>query len=235
MRQTQFEIGKIPTVVYGDQSDRVYLYLHGQGGNKEEALGFAERACAKGYQVLSIDFPMHGGRKDGAAFVPWEVEPELMDVLAWSRERWERISIRAVSIGVWFSLCAYQKERFACCLYSSPLLDMNMMIEGLMQMHGVDEDLLKEKKEIICEDGTVLSWDYLMYARQHSVHALSENTHILYPEHDEMIPYETVQRFVHDNPCTLDFAEGAHHWIHLKKEVELLHAWEDRYLQRCGG
>lgn len=74
-----------------------------------------------------------------------------------------------------------------------------------------------------------------MYARQHSVHALSENTHILYPEQDEMIPYETVQRFVHDNPYTLDFAEGAHHWIHLEKEVELLHAWEDRYLQRCGG
>ena len=47
MKQTQFEIGKIPTVVYGDQSDRVYLYLHGQGGNKEEALEFAEHACKK--------------------------------------------------------------------------------------------------------------------------------------------------------------------------------------------
>ena len=235
MKKILFEIGRIPAVLYGEESDRLFLYLHGQGGSKEEALGFAERACAKGYQVLSIDCPMHGGRQDGAAFVPWEVEPELMDVLAWSRERWERISIRAVSIGVWFSLCAYQKERFACCLYSSPLLDMDTMITGMMHMHGVDEKTLQDKQEIICADGTVLSWRYLMYAKQHPVHALSDHTHILYPEKDELIPYDTVYRFADENRCTLDHAEGAHHWIHLKKEVELLHAWEDRYLQRCGG
>lgn len=69
-----------------------------------------------------------------------------------------------------------------------------------------------------------------MYAKQHTVHAVSENTHILYPEEDEMIPYETVQRFVHDNSCTLDLVEGAHHWIHLDHELDQMHAWEIRYL-----
>ena len=47
---------------------------------------------------------------------------------------------------------------------------------------------------------------------------------------NEMIPYETVQRFVHDNSCTLDLVEGAHHWIHLDHELDQMHAWEDRYL-----
>lgn len=230
MKQIQFEIGNIPAVVYGDQSDRVYLYLHGQGGNKEEALEFSEYACKKGYQVVSIDFPEHGERRDQARFVPWDVEPELKAVLSWIKERWNQISIRAVSIGVWFSLCAFEKETFACCLYSSPLLDMNVMIDGLMQEHGVDEEMLKEKQEISYEDGTVLSWKYLMYARKHPVRSLSFNTHILYPKEDGMIPYETVRRFAEDNECTLDVVEDAHHWIHLAKEVEAMHAWVGRYL-----
>lgn len=230
MKHALFEIGKIPAVLYGEGSDRLFLYLHGQGGNKEEALHFASHACDAGYQVLSVDLPKHGGRSDETAFVPWDVEPELKAILAWSRERWDNISIRAVSIGVWFSLCAYQKEQFSCCLYSSPLLDMHTLIAGMIKMHGVDEDILQQKQEIICADGTVLSWRYLMYAKQHTVHAVSENTHILYPEEDEMIPYETVQRFVHDNSCTLDLVEGAHHWIHLDHELDQMHAWEIRYL-----
>lgn len=44
----------------GDESDKVYLFIHGQNGSKEEAISFAEIATSKGWQVLGIDLPEHG-------------------------------------------------------------------------------------------------------------------------------------------------------------------------------
>ena len=56
-------IKDIPTLIWGTQSDKVFLYVHGQGGNKEEAQNFAAIVQEHGYQVLSIDLPKHGERK----------------------------------------------------------------------------------------------------------------------------------------------------------------------------
>ena len=33
----QILIGNIPSILWGNDSSRLYLYVHGQGGNKEEA------------------------------------------------------------------------------------------------------------------------------------------------------------------------------------------------------
>lgn len=55
MENRKFMIDKIPAVRYGESSDRCFLYIHGKMGFKEEAESFAEIACTKGWQVLSID------------------------------------------------------------------------------------------------------------------------------------------------------------------------------------
>ena len=39
----------IPAILWGNTSNRLYLYIHGQDGNKEEAATFAEIACRKGW------------------------------------------------------------------------------------------------------------------------------------------------------------------------------------------
>lgn len=44
-------IERIPAILWGALSDKVFLYVHGQGGNKEEAENFAEIAVKYGYQV----------------------------------------------------------------------------------------------------------------------------------------------------------------------------------------
>ena len=83
MKESQFEIKHIPAVLYGEDSDRVYLFVHGKCGCKEEAVAFAEVVCPQGYQVLSIDLPEHGSRKgETNAFDPWHVVPELEALLA---------------------------------------------------------------------------------------------------------------------------------------------------------
>ncbi len=41
----QILIGNIPSILWGNDSSRLYLYVHGQGGNKEEASFLAEKIC----------------------------------------------------------------------------------------------------------------------------------------------------------------------------------------------
>ena len=63
MKKLEFEIAGIPALLVGEPSERLYLYVHGKMGCKEEALDFAEHACPAGYQVLAIDLPEHGNGK----------------------------------------------------------------------------------------------------------------------------------------------------------------------------
>ena len=81
---------------WGVPSSKVYLYVHGQGGNKEEAADFAEIVCRYGFQTLSIDLPGHGERKDEkAAFLPWEVVPEIQSVM----------DVRKKAVAICFLIC----------------------------------------------------------------------------------------------------------------------------------
>ena len=49
MKKQTMTIAGIPTVLYGSRSRRVYLYVHGKNGCKEEAERFAGTACAAGW------------------------------------------------------------------------------------------------------------------------------------------------------------------------------------------
>ena len=55
MDNGHLNIKNIPAIIWGDTSSKVYLYIHGQGGYKEEAETFASIANRYGWQVLSID------------------------------------------------------------------------------------------------------------------------------------------------------------------------------------
>ena len=64
MNIAKIHVWKVPVLLYGDLADRVLIYIHGQGGRKEEAESFAEIATNYGWQVISVDLPEHGERKD---------------------------------------------------------------------------------------------------------------------------------------------------------------------------
>ena len=69
--------GQAPAIVYGEPSERAFLFVHGLCGNKEEGERFAALVNPKGWQVLAVDLPEHNGRQDGVRLVPWEAVPEL--------------------------------------------------------------------------------------------------------------------------------------------------------------
>ena len=49
MKRNHQMIQGIPAVFYGEEAEKGYLFVHGQGGNKEEAAAFAERAIPLGF------------------------------------------------------------------------------------------------------------------------------------------------------------------------------------------
>ena len=87
MKIERIMIKNIPALLFGEDSDKIYIYIHGKHGNKEEAQSFAKLVCPKGHQVLSFDLPEHGERAGSKEkLLPWTVLPELHEVVAFAKQ-----------------------------------------------------------------------------------------------------------------------------------------------------
>lgn len=231
MKEERFLIQNIPAVVYGEASDKCYLYVHGQSGCKEEGAVFARIACPAGYQVLAIDLPAHGQRKGKQeGFNPWTAAPEIETVFAYIEPRWSEICLRATSIGAHFSMLALSGKPLCRALFVSPVLDMERLITDMMGWAGVSERQLCERGEIATDFGQTLSWDYLSWERAHPVKSWDCPTTILYAERDTLLEYETVKCFAASHAAALTIAPGAEHWFHTPQQLETLGAWEQKYI-----
>lgn len=143
MEKIKLEIAGIPAVLYGKRSRRVYLYVHGKNGSAAEAARFARTACPAGWQVLAVDLPEHGTRKNSPEkLVPWVVTRELQAVYARMHPVWKHIRVYGVSIGAWFAMQALQTQKPEKALLVSPIVDMEKLILALMQQAGVTEEQL---------------------------------------------------------------------------------------------
>ena len=223
---TQFMVHHIPVVLHGDSSEKLFLYIHGKMGRKEEAARIAEIVCPKGYQVLGIDLPGHGERTgEMERFVPWEVVPELQAVYANTQKRWKRISLYANSIGAYFSLLALRDAKLEKSLFVSPILDMEKLIRDMMCWAGVTQEQLKEAGEIPTAFGETLSWSYLTYAAEHRITEWDSPTAILYAGHDHLTARETVDDFAKRFGCTVTVMENGEHWFHSEEQLAVLDAW----------
>ena len=122
MKVIELHIGSTPALLLGEKSEKIFLFVHGLHGRKEEALAFAEVVVPKGYQVLGIDMSVE--------HKPWEVLPLLKDIRDYLFENWKNVSIRANSIGSWFALLAFQNMKVEQAMLVSPILDMKKFILG---------------------------------------------------------------------------------------------------------
>ena len=223
--------GHTPYLCYGQTSDQVSLFLHGQSGHKEEGERFAQIANPKGWQVVAIDLPQHGQRQGGAEpFLPWVVVPELEQVWQELQGRWKRIALRANSIGAWLAMLALAGKPVDTCLFVSPVVDMENLIQTMMTWAGVTEERLEREREIPTDFGQTLSWDYLKYVRQHPVHALSAHTNILYGDQDNLVPQPVVECFARAEGAHLTVYSGGEHWFHTPEQMKVMGTWEERCL-----
>ena len=224
------QIQGIPAVQYGQTVEHVYLFVHGKNGYKEEAEPFAQIVCPKGYQVLSIDLPGHGSRKEEAdRFVPWQVVPELQALMQYAKAHWKHISLRATSIGSWFSMLAYQDEPLETSLLVSPVLDMQQLIEQMMLWANVTPEQLQRQGRIPTDFGETLDWDYYQYVKRNRIQQWHPHTAILYAGQDNLTPRQTVDSFCKRFHCGLTVMEDGEHWFHTKEHLSVLTEWTQKH------
>ena len=222
-------IAGIPALVIGEAAESAWLFVHGKMGCKEEAAAFAEIACPAGYQVVGVDLPEHGSRRDGPErLLPWAAVPELQAVYQCMRSRWRRISLRATSIGAWLAMLALQEQTVDRALFVSPVVDMEHLIENMMAWAGVTEEELQQKGEIETGFGETLSWEYLCWVRRHPVswHAPTE---ILYAGQDNLTARAVMESFAARTGSGLTVMENGEHWFHTEEQLGVLRAWESGF------
>ncbi len=210
--------GSIPAVLYGEKSDKVYLYLHGKHGCKEEAAALAPLLCGAGWQILAIDLPEHGARKDDPddtrECFPWTVIPEWKAVVSWLEARYSRVALLAVSMSAWFVMRTFRDKAFDHALFVSPIVDMRLVIEDMMARAGVTASDLGWKQFIKTDFGETLIWDYYAYAAYQPINRWDTATEILYADGDNLQPRETVDAFAARFGCHVTVIPGQH-WIPL--------------------
>ena len=230
MKQQSLQIAGIPALLCGEESSKVYLYIHGKMGCKEEALPFAELACPAGYQVLAIDLPEHGQRKGSAEkFLLWFALRDIRLVYQYSVLHWKQVSLRATSIGAWFAMLALEEKPIRNALFVSPVVDMEALIVGMMQGAGVTEAQLRQAGEIPTDLGETLSWPYLCWVREHPLH-WHGRTQVLYGDQDTLTSCTMIERFRRECGAHLTIMEGGEHWFHTPVQMAVLQSWEEENL-----
>jgi len=211
MKTEKFYLGKIPVMIWGEKSDRVYIYVHGKMSDKESAESFARAAESRGYQTISFDLPEHGERKGGSERCDiWTGISELRQIRDYVSANWHAVSLFACSLGAYFSLQAYKDERFGKCFFLSPIVDMEYLIRNMFLWFHVTEERLRAEREIPTPIDT-LSWDYYQFVKANPVTAWKSPTFILYGGKDNLQSLEVMETFASSNHASLTISEHSEH------------------------
>lgn len=227
-------IDGIPAILWGAKADRVFIAVHGNMSNKEDdvILLFAEKAINMNYQVLSFDLPEHGERKDEPTpCKALECVKDLSAIMEYVKSKWNVISLFACSMGAYFSLLAYKNDKLKQCLFLSPVVDMERIINNMMTWFQVSEEQLKTQKEIATPIGQTLFWDYYCYVRENPVDKWNKPTSILYGSDDDLCEFDVVSKFVQQFNCNLTVLEHGEHYFHTDSQLEFYKDWLENRIE----
>lgn len=226
MKRMETTIGGVPAWILGEDAPRAFLFVHGKQGSKADALPFAEAVCPKGWQVLAVDLPEHGDRKDDPTpLVPWVAAPEIARAMDYARGRWAHVGLIAVSLGAYMSMRALWQAPPECALFVSPILDMDRLITTMMGWAGVTQAELEARGEIPTAFGETLSIAYQRDVRSHPVEAWTAPTSILYAGGDHLTPRGVVDAFAAAHGASVTVMEDGEHWFHTPEQMAALRAW----------
>ena len=237
----RLQINGIPALVWGPPSVHVWIAVHGNLSHKEDTVIriLAETAISRGYQVLSFDLPEHGDRPTGTISCSPDVcVPELRSILDYAASQWHSVSLFACSIGAYFSLLAYADERLRQCLFLSPVVAMQALIEGMMSTAGVTRERLAQEKKIAVPGGQTLSWAYYTYVIAHPISIWRTPTSILYAGNDGFTPYPVISDFSDRFGCTLSVMHDGEHFFHTPEQLAFYKQWLEVSIQppvKAGG
>lgn len=225
MKTQNIKINNITAIIWGKQSDKVYIHVHGKMSCKENAEQFAQIAEKKGFQTISFDLPEHGERSNSDYRCDiWNAMNDLSLIADYAFSKWKDVSLFACSLGAYFSLNTYVDKKFSKCLFQSPMLDMEYMIRQMFQWYDVSEERLFLEKEIPTPFET-LRWDYFQYVLTHPIVNWDVQTSILYGGKDNLQPMEIIQTFTDAHHSKLTVSENSEHPFMQPEDMEIVSKW----------
>lgn len=218
----------IPAIRWGEAADKLFIAVHGNMSSKDDTaiVIFAEEAIAKGYQVLSFDLPEHGERQGQADLCKVQnCVSDLTTIGEYAQTISNNINVFACSMGSYFSLLAYRNLPLGQCLFLSPVLDMERLINKMMAWFKISVDRLEAEKEIPTPIGQRLYWDYYCYVKAHPIDNWRIPTAILYGSKDNITEFDVVSDFVERFHCKLDVLEDGEHYFHTDEQLNYFRQW----------
>jgi len=192
---------------------KAVLYIHGKGGNAEEAEHY--KLFFNEYDVFGLDYK---------AATPWETREEILAEYEKLCKNYDSVSIIANSIGAYFAMNALSGKKLERAFFISPIVNMEKLITDMMLWVDVTEQELQDKQEIVTSFGETLSWKYLCYARENPI-VWNTATDILYAENDNLTSYETISKFAKETNSSLTIMENGEHWFHTEEQIAFLDNW----------
>ena len=225
-------INNIPSIIWGEKSNKVFIAVHGNMSNKEDEVIkiLAEKVTKKGYQLLSFDLPEHGERKDNKNYLckVQNCVNDLKQIIEYAKKNYDEINLWACSMGAYFSLLAYKDEDINSCLFLSPVVNMKIIIDNMMLWSNTTEEKLKTKQEINTEFGQTLYWDYYKYVKENPIVNWNKETFILYGSKDNMQEQSIIQEFSDKFNCKLSILEKGEHYFHTEEQLNYYKKWLDK-------
>ncbi|NFE73067.1 alpha/beta hydrolase [Clostridium botulinum] len=233
MFKDKFKISNIPTILWGEKSEKIFIAVHGNMSNKEDVVIeiLAKEAIKKGYQVLSFDLPEHGERKNEST--PCKVQycvSDLSVIMNYVKEHWKEVSLFACSMGAYFSLLAYKNNMIKKALFLSPVVNMERIIENMMMWFNITPERLKKEFTIETPIGQKLYWDYYCYVKENPINKWSIDTNILYGAKDELCEFEIIKYFAKKYCCELEVMDTGEHYFHTKEQLDVFQQWLQKHI-----
>lgn len=195
---------------------KVIIYTHGKGGNTREA---------EHYQNLFTSCDVIGF--DYKSDTPWDAIQEFSEYFDNLSNVYDSISIIANSIGAFFCINALGDKKIEKAYFISPIVNMEQLILDMMQWANVTESYLQSQKYIETAFGETLSWEYLVWVRNHPIR-WKIPTKILYGTKDHLQSIDTIECFAKQFGATVCVMKNGEHWFHTKEQMDFLDDWISR-------
>lgn len=197
--------------------DKVVVYIHGKGGNAEEAEHY--KPLFRNFDVVGLDY---------TAQFPWDAEKEFPVLFERIGKGYQSVQIIANSIGAYFAVSALSNFQIEKAYFISPVVNMEKLITDMMTWASITEDELQDKKEIQTPFGETLSWEYFCYTSENPI-VWNIPTDILYGENDNLTSYTTIIEFARQRNATLTVMKNGEHWYHTEEQMKFLDDWIKRF------
>lgn len=192
---------------------KLVVYIHGKGGNEEEADHYKELFPEQ--EVVGLDYESQ---------TPWDAIKEFGNIFDSIQKEYDSVVLVANSIGAFFAMNALSGFRIEKAYFISPIVNMEKLITDMMQWAGVTETELMEKGTIETSFGESLSWEYLVWLRKHPA-SWSVPTSVLYGSKDNLQSLDTIKAFAKECGADLTVMQNGEHWFHTQEQMDFLDEW----------